>query len=234
MRPLIALALATAAVGLAACGGDGAPKTQVETFRERDRQAWRVSTHPLGRGRFEARNVHFGQTGLTIDMPQGQLDGGEVQSTTLVGDGTATARLRSAANQGSVSAFFLYVHDAATDTSDELDFEVLAVPAGQHPRALVTVWRIGSKTPADQRSVPLDFDPAQALHEYTIERAGGTVVFRIDGRQVFRSTKAPTQPLRPIFNAWYPTWQDPTQPPAGGQMTVDEFAFTAARASSRR
>jgi beta-glucanase (GH16 family) len=234
MRVLAALAMVVCAAGLAACGGDDRPKTQVETFREHDPQAWSVSTHPLGRGRFEARNVHFGDTGLTLDMPQGELNGGEVQSTTLIGDGTTTARVRAAANQGSVSAFFLYVHDAATDTSDELDFEILAVPVDQHPRLLVTVWRIGSKTPVDQRSVPLDFDPARALHDYTIERDGGTAVFRIDGRQVFRSTEAPTQPLRPIFNAWYPTWQDPTQPPAGGQMTVDRFAFTPASASSRR
>lgn len=234
MRVALAILVTTLAGALIACGSDTPPKTEVETFRRADPQAWRVSVHALGRGRFEARNVHFGPTGLTLDMPQGQLNGGELQSRTLQGDGTFTARIKASGAQGSISAFFLYVYDPATDTSDELDFEILAVPVGQHPRLLVTVWRIGSKTPVDQRSVALDFDPATALHDYEIERDGGTAVFRIDGRQVFRSTKAPTQPLRPIFNAWYPTWQDPTVPPAAGRMTVDRFMFSPGPASSRR
>jgi beta-glucanase (GH16 family) len=183
--------------------------------------------HPLGRGRFEARNVRFGPDGLTLTMPQGSLDGGELQSRSLLGSGTYRARLRASAAQGSISAFFLYLHDTGTDTSDELDFEIPAVPVGEHNRVIVTVWRIGSSTPVAQRIVPLGFDPAAALHDYEMERDGGAVVFRVDGREVFRSDRAPTQPLRPIFNAWYPTWQDPTVPPAPGQMTVDRFAFTA-------
>lgn len=222
----LALILALCAAALAGCGGG--PKEQVETFRQPDPANWKVTEHALGRGSFLRGNVAFGPTGLTLDMPQGTLNGGEVQSTELLGDGTYEARVRASSAQGSISAFFLYVHDAPTDTSDELDFEIPAVPVGQHDEVIVTVWRIGHQQPVAQKHVPLDFDPAAALHDYAFARDGGDVVFTVDGDEVFRSDQAPTQALRPIFNAWYPTWQDPTVPPAPGRMTVDRFAFTPA------
>lgn len=214
--------LLACAVGLSACGATGGSKGETATFRRADPSAWRVSTHPLGRGRFDPRNVHFGPGGLTLVLPQGSLDGGELQAREVFGSGTYSARMRTAAAPGSLSAFFLYVYDAATDSSDELDFEV---PAGEPYRVIVTVWRIGSKIPAAQRTAPLDFDPSAALHDYAMRRAMGNVVFLVDGREVFRSARAPTAELRPIFNLWYPTWQDPTVPPAPGAVTVDRFAF---------
>jgi hypothetical protein len=208
-------------LGLVACGGADRPQSATTAFGRADAADWTISTHPLGRGRFAARNVSFGPQGLRLVLPRGSLDGGEVQSRTLVGSGTAAARMRTASAQGSISAFFLYVHDAATDSSDELDFEV---PAGAPFRVIVTVWRIGRKTPVDQRTVPLDFDPAAGLHDYAMHRDGSTVTFTVDGTEVFRSARAPTQDLRPIFNLWYPTWQDPTVPPAPGEMTVARFS----------
>jgi len=218
------LALAACCAGLAACGGgaDG-PAAETSDFRAPEPGAWRVSVHPLGRGRFQAANVGFGPSGLVLRLPAGTLDGGELQARELRGDGTFRARLRASGAPGSLSAFFLYLHDRATDSSDELDFEI---PAGAPHRAIVTVWRIGTKTPADQRTVPLAFDPAAALHDYAFVREGGDVRFEIDGREVFRSAKAPTARLRPIFNAWYPTWLEPAVPPAAGEMVVDRYAFT--------
>jgi beta-glucanase (GH16 family) len=218
------------ALVLVFCGlvvaGCGSPKAEVSTFRSPDPAQWRVTEHQLGRGSFLKSNVAFTPQGLTLDMPQGTLNGGELQATSLRGDGTYTARVKASSAQGSISAFFLYVQDVPTDTSDELDFEIPAVPVGQDNRVIVTVWRIGDKTPKAQKTVPLDFDPAAALHEYTFVRDGGDVVFKVDGDEVFRSDQAPTQALRPIFNAWYPTWQDPTVPPAAGTMTVDRYSFT--------
>ena len=42
---------------LAACGSE---PTESWTFRSPDREAWRVSEHPLGRGTFQPANVRFG------------------------------------------------------------------------------------------------------------------------------------------------------------------------------
>jgi hypothetical protein len=208
--------------GLSACGGTDDAPSQTETFRRADPAAWTVSSHPLGRGRFDPAHVRFGPDGLRLVLPRGSLDGGEVQSRTTSGSGTYRARMRTSAALGSLSAFFLYLYDAETDSSDELDFEV---PGGAPYRVIVTVWRIGSKTPVDQRTVPLAFDPAAALHDYTLRRDDGTAVFLVDGREVFRSSRAPTTRLRPIFNLWYPTWQDPTVPPAPGEVVVDRFEY---------
>jgi hypothetical protein len=43
-----------------------------------------------------------------------------------------------AAAPGALSAFFLYLHDFETDSSDEIDIEL---PAGEPHRAILTVWR---------------------------------------------------------------------------------------------
>ena len=100
------------------------------------------------------------------------------------------------------------------------------MPGGTPHRVILTVWRRGSHTPAAQRTVPLAFDPAAAEHEYRFERDGSTVRFVIDGRTAFTSDRAPTNALRPVFNVWYPTWQDPTVPPAAGVMRVSRYAFS--------
>jgi Glycosyl hydrolases family 16 len=217
---LLCLAAVAAAVG--ACGKDR-PKPDVSTFRHPDAAQWRITAHPLGRGAFVPRNVAFGPTGLTLRLPAGTLDGGELQSKPFRGDGTLTTRMKSAGVPGSISAFFLYKHDYTTDSSDELDFEI---PAGPPYTVLLTVWRRGIKVPVAQRKLPVAFNPAAALHDYAFERDGHDVTFLIDGKKVFSSAKAPDDALRPIFNAWYPEWQQPATPPREGTMTVDRFSFT--------
>jgi beta-glucanase (GH16 family) len=217
-------ALPVAAVLAAGCG-DTPPPTKVSTFRTPEPTRWVVTSHPLGRGTFQTANVAFGRGGLALSLPQGTLNGGELQAKGFEASGTSSARMRSATSPGSISAFFLYRHDFKTDSSDELDFEI---PGGQPNRVLLTVWRRGIKTPVAQKTVPLPFDPAAGMHDYAFVRKDASVKFLIDGREVFSSAKAPSNALKPIFNAWYPTWQDPTVPPAGGRMAVQRYAFTPA------
>lgn len=207
---------------LGGCGGGGpaAPPPQVSTFRTPQPARWTPTAHPLGRGAFRAVNVTFSPAGLLLTLPAGTLDGGELRARRPVGPGTFTARLRSAGSPGSISAFFLYRHDVATDSSDELDVEI---PGGAPHHVLLTVWRRGVRTPVDQRDLPLDFDPAAGLHDYAFARTGTDVRFTVDGREVFRSARAPDVAMTPMFNAWYPTWQTPADPPQGGQMLVDRY-----------
>lgn len=224
MRPChLLLALATLPLTLAACGGSS-PAPQVSTFHTPTPKTWRVTSHPLGRGAFVPANVSFGPAGLSLRLPAGTLDGGEVQSVGRTGDGTYTARLRAAAGPGSISAFFLYQHDYATDSSDELDFEI---PVATPPQVILTVWRRGIKVPVAQRKAPLSFDPAAGLHDYAFVRKGSHVSFTVDGATLFQSDKAPDNDLHTIFNAWYPTWQTPSTPPQEGTMNVARFTFAA-------
>ena len=210
---------------MAGCG-DTPPPTQASTFRAPEPARWTVTAHPLGRGTFERANVRFGRDGLTLTLPQGTTNGGELQANSLDGPGTASVRMRSATSPGSISAFFLYRHDFKTDSSDELDFEI---PGGQPNRVILTVWRRGIKTPVAQKTVPLPFNPSAGFHDYALQRTSkGAVTFLIDGREMFASSKAPTSDMKSILNAWYPTWQDPTVPPAGGQAVVQRYAFTPA------
>jgi hypothetical protein len=156
-------------------------------------------------------------------LPFGTLDGGEVRHRGPRGDGRFRARLQASAAPGSLSAFFLYLHDYDTDSSDELDVEL---PAGEPHRAMLTVWRRGGHEPADQRIVELDFDPSAALHAYEIVREpGGTVHFAIDGATAFTSRVAPAAQLHPMFNAWYPDWLAHDGPSPGGFMRVALYEF---------
>ncbi len=165
----------------------------------------------------------FGPAGLTLVLPSGTLDGGEVRFERPRGDGRFRARLQASRAPGSLSAFFLYLHDFDTDSSDELDVEL---PADAPHRALLTVWRRGGHEPADQRIVELGFDPAERLHDYEIERGpDGRVRFAIDGDTAFTSDAGPAGGLHPMFNAWYPDWLPGDRGSPGGFMRVVLYEF---------
>ena len=197
---------------------------EVSTFRVADPARWRATAHPLGRGRFEPANVAYGPGGASLRLPPGRTDGGELEATSPRGDGIFGARLRASDAPGSLSAFFLYRHDDASDTSDELDIEI---PAGEPYRVMVTIWNRGIPTPADHNVVELGFDPSASLHDYVIERRPRRVRFFVDGRCVMSSVRAPGGLLTPMFNAWYPQWLEPAAPPEGGELQVGRFAFTS-------
>jgi hypothetical protein len=171
-----------------------------------------VTDHPLGRGELQAANVRFGREGLVLSLPQGTTNGGELQARRFAGDGQFTARLRSATSPGSISAFFLYRHDFATDSSDELDFEI---PGGMPHRVIVTVWRRGKKVPVAQRTVPLGFDPAAGLHDYAFKRDGTKAMFQVDGNEVFTSQPPRPRSSRSSTRGTRPGRTRPCPPPAG-------------------
>ena len=221
MRKIACMLSVAAVLATVGCGG-GEIEREIATFAEPDPERWEVGDHPLGRGELEPQNVSFGDAGLTLTLPAGTTNGGEVTGTEWRGDGTFKARMRSAASPGAISAFFLYRHDFDTDSSDEVDFEI---PGGEPHRVIVTVWRAGVKEPAAQTEVPLDFDPSAEMHDYEFRRDGASVSFLIDGEEVFSDDEAPTSTMRPYFNAWYPTWQEPAAPPVGGEMVVERYEF---------
>jgi hypothetical protein len=187
-----------------------------------DPEQWEIGDHPLGRSALRPHNVAFGPAGVTLALPAGTTDGAEIRGVEYRGDGTFTARLRSAGAPGSISAFFLYRHDPQTDTSDELDFEI---PGGEPHRLLVTVWKLGIKEPVAQAEIPLEFDPAAEMHDYEFRRAGAEARFLVDGDEVFLCGDAPGATLQPYFNVWYPKWLEPASPPIGGELEVERFDF---------
>jgi licheninase len=198
---------------------------EVATFPAPDRTRWEPGDHPLGRGRLRPANVGYGPGGLALALPAGTLDGGELRGRRPRGEGRFRARLRATSVPGALNAFFLYLHDFDTDSSDELDVEV---PAGEPHRALLTVWRRGGHEPVDQSIVALPFDPAAAEHTYEIARGpGARVRFAIDEVTAFTSTVGPVAELHPMFNAWHPDWLPRSGPSPGGFMRVSRYEFAA-------
>jgi hypothetical protein len=199
--------------------------TELTDFATYDHELWERGDHPLGRGHLRPANATFGPAGLTLLLPAGTLEGGELRRRHASGSGRYRARFQAAAAPGSLSAFFLYLHDFRTDSSDELDIEL---PADPPHRVLLTVWRRGVHEPADQRIVDLPFDPTAAVHDYEIVREpGGRVTFAIDDVGMFASTSAPACDLFPMFNAWYPDWLPHSGRSPGGFARASRYEFVS-------
>ena len=207
-RALLALLL-TAFVTLTPTAAQAAGFS--DPFTTLDAQRWAIGDHPLGLGRFEPANVGVAGGALTLTLPAGTLNGGEVRTNALWGAGTFRARMQAAPAAGSLSAFFLY---APPDYQSEVDIEIVG------DSVLLSTYAGGGQTHTETR--PLGFDPAAAFHDYEIELARKAVTFRVDG-VVLRTWKngLPKAPMALYVNAWFPTWLGGLPPAAATATRVD-------------
>lgn len=182
-----------------------------DPFTTLDAQRWAIGDHPLGLGRFEPANVGVAGGALTLTLPAGTLNGGEVRTNALWGAGTFRARMQAAPAAGSLSAFFLY---APPDYQSEVDIEIVG------DSVLLSTYAGGGQTHTETR--PLGFDPAAAFHDYEIELARKAVTFRVDGI-VLRTWKngLPKAPMALYVNAWFPTWLGGLPPATATATLVD-------------
>ena len=162
--------------------------------------AWQPGGHALGRGRVRPQNVIASGAGFRLRLPAGRCDGAEVRSGDRVSYGEYSARMRTPHAPGSLSALFLY--QDVPGGNDEIDLEIYNDGSR---RALLTSW-IAGKAVREAR-LELPFDPAAAVHEYTIRWSPREIVFLADGAVLRRFTSGiPASPMRVMANAWWPTW----------------------------
>jgi endo-1,3-1,4-beta-glycanase ExoK len=182
--------------------------------RSSTRPAWTATAHALGRGVLDPANVAITGGRVTLALPAGRTDGGEVRSVATERGGSYEARIRVANAPSSITGFFLY---APPDFASEIDIEILNDPTGT---ILFTTYAGGRETHHEKRS--LGFDPTAAAHDYRIDWERRSAGFAVDGRVLRRwTTGIPTAPMNLYLNAWFPRWLGGIAPPATAFTTVD-------------
>jgi xyloglucan:xyloglucosyl transferase len=145
-----------------------------------------------------------------------------VRSAERVHYGEYSARMRAPVAPGSLSALFLY--QDVRGGNDEIDLEI---HNDGSRRALLTTW-LGGKAVREAR-VELPFDPAAAVHEYTIRWSPAEVAFLADGILLGRFTSGiPTRPMRLMANAWWPTWLPCEAPSTDRELLVESLRLLPA------
>jgi licheninase len=150
---------------------------------------------------------------LTIRLPGGTLNGGEVRSLSLTRHGSYRARMKVVNAPSSLTAFFLY---KKPDFAQELDIEIFNDPSG---RVWFSTYSNGSQTTVETQ---LGFDPTAGFHEYAIEYGPGSVRFLVDGAELQRFTSGVTRSSMYLHvNAWFPSWLAGKRPANDAFTSVD-------------
>jgi endo-1,3-1,4-beta-glycanase ExoK len=186
------------------------------------RAPWEPARHALGRGRMQPANVLPTGDGFRLRLPAGRCDGAEIRSANRVRYGEFSARMRTPDAPGSLSAIFLY--EDVRGGNDEIDLEI---HNDGSRRALLTAWIDGKAV--REAKVVLPFDPAAALHEYTIRWSPAEIAFLADGAPVHRFTSGiPASPMRLMANAWWPSWLECDPPPTDRELLVESLRLPSA------
>lgn len=125
------------------------------------------------------------------------LRGVEIYSTNVVHFGRWETRMKAAATPGTVSSFFVYYPNSSTSSTGapypwrEIDIEVLGKSGFGFQSNLIT-GTAASQTTSEAYHT-LAFDLSSSYHTYTLDWTPDSVVWRIDGTTVRKTTPSSQQ-----------------------------------------
>lgn len=181
-----------------------------DDFSTLDAQRWVTITRPFGHGAVDAANVSVANGMLSVKLPAGRLDGGEMRSASLYRFGAFRTRMKVANAPSSLTAFFLY---KAPDYVSEIDIEIFNDTTR---RVMLTTYSGGTQTNTVTRLLP--FDATAGFHDYAIEYDTGSVRFLVDGTLLQSWSRGVTKSAMYVYvNAWFPSWL------AGERPATDRF-----------
>jgi len=164
-----------------------------------DLRGWSRSSKRLGRSHLDPAHVAISRSRLSMRIPAGTLDGGEVESDRLFGYGGYRARMKLPEAQGSITGFFLY---QSPDFQSEIDVEIYNDSTGQ---VLLGTYADGVQT--NSEITFLGFDPTADFHEYGFDFYPEDLTFSVDGERRTRwSGGLPGVPMKLYLNVWFPQW----------------------------
>lgn len=178
------------------------------------------------RGYIDPANVlNPTQSNLRIKFPANTFNGGQLASNARYKYGTYEARIKTPTNLKSVSAFFLYqdMKDSkGNDVSDEITIEIL----NDGTRRIWFTSFISTKS-TNHVEMNLPFDPSSDYHKYRIDYYPNYINFYVDGKSMLShpwATGVPSNSLKILVNAWFPTWPDKLPNPIL-YPTVDKYTY---------
>lgn len=127
------------------------------------------------------------------DAGAAALDGAEFYSTESVKYGRFEIRMRMAATPGSISSFFTYSSNSSTGTEPwrEIDIEVLGKDGKGFQSNLITGTSASRRTSEAFHASSADL--SQGFHTYTLDWTPDSIVYRLDGQTVRKTTGADQQ-----------------------------------------
>lgn len=189
-----------------------------ETFHAIDDNIWYSREGQLGRSHLSQARVNTSENRLKIMIPEGSVDGGEVQTTDLVHYGSYEIRMKVPNAPSSITGFFLY---KAPDFHHEIDIEIYNQ---RDATALFTSYYSGSAYHEDQ--TPLAFDPTEDFYNYRIDYYPNSVSFFINDQLMQTWTEGfSTEPMYLMVNTWFPSWLDGLPPTDDQWLEVDWIRY---------
>ncbi|MBI2588103.1 glycoside hydrolase family 16 protein [Candidatus Berkelbacteria bacterium] len=187
----------------------------LDSFSSFNTSRWYRGAHNLGLGYLDPSNVGVSAGSLTLKFPSNTYNGAEIGSNNRYKYGTYRVRMKNPQAPGSLSTFFLY--QGVSGGNDEIDIEIYN--NGTRRIDFVT-WVRGTRTNHAQHT--LAFDPSAAYHEYRIDFYPNNVSFYVDGQLLRTWTSGlPTNSMRLMSNAWWPTWLSGPKPTTHKYTYID-------------
>ena len=189
-----------------------------DDFSVWDETFWNVSDKTLGRTEFLPENITVADGTLSVAIPAGTLDGGEIYTAETQSFGAYEARMKLPAAPSSITGFFMY---SPPDYYYEIDMELPNQPDGT---ILLTTYADGQKS--NTLTVALGFDPTAAFHNYRIEYYEDGVEFYVDDRYLAGwSDCRPKERMHLMLNVWFPDWLEGICPTQTQSLRVDWIRY---------
>ncbi|HVF01496.1 MAG TPA: glycoside hydrolase family 16 protein [Rubrobacteraceae bacterium] len=166
------------------------------------------------------KNVSVSSGNLSIKLPARTLNGGEIMSKDLCGEGSYSAQMKLPNAPPSITGFFLY---QAPDYASEIDIEIFNDTSR---KIMISTYSGSSQTHAETMALP--FDPMTGFYEYRFDCACGSVNFYADGK-LMKTWKdgLPSNSMKLYANAWYPNWLAGKKPTKDKYVVVDRIQHTS-------
>jgi beta-glucanase (GH16 family) len=148
------------------------------------------------------------------------LNGGEIVSKDLYGEGSYSACMKLPNAPSSITGFFLY---QAPDYASEINIEIYNDTSR---KIMFSTYSGGSQAHAETMALP--FDPTPGFHEYRFDYASGSINLYADGK-LMKTWKdgLPPNSMELYANAWCPNWLAGKRPAKDKCVLVDRIQHTS-------
>ena len=181
----------------------------IDRFKAQSRTVWSLAEYDFDHPHFDTDwrrdRVAFDTSGLTLSLiphhtGHNRFASGAVRRPDRSGYGRYEADIRPASEPGLVTGFFVYTGAAYGTRHDEIDIEFLGKDTTRMHMATFVDGQL------EDHVVDLGFDASHGVHRYGFDWRPDAIVWKVDGRDVFRKTRAesdlPTLPGYMFLNLW--------------------------------
>lgn len=166
------------------------------------RKNWVSQNHTFENNlaQFSAKQISLKDGFLTLQLSEKRnglkrYSGAELRSKQTFLYGRFEVRMKAAAAEGLVTAFFLYLPNSLNNT--EIDVEI----SGKYPKKVTLNHWVNAAS--HDVEIDLPFDTTTDFHDYVIIWEPNKLSWEVDGKVIYSTNTAiPNQAMPIIFNLW--------------------------------